>query len=572
MAAEYWNPATGQWQPTPPAPVERGRFEDMSIPEKLWSGAVDPLKEGYYGIKQLAQGGELDAEDQQAVRDARERRDAAGGWGTAGEIATWLIPFGAAGKAGATAGRVAARALPKVAARFAPAAGAIAGEAALEGLYGASQAQLTGDPSRLERAARGAAAGAAGGVLGEAAGRVGSRLLKAAGRPAAMTPEAMQVERAGARMGTPINLTAGQAVDPRTTTGSMVRVVEEMGQRLPGGGPLRRAREAAMARWNLAEIRDALPQAMRSQVTEAGPKGMRQINALFDDAYGKVLAPIGRAPLDLTDDAMATLQGVERMIGSRIDEATQPSVRSALNNLVTDFAEGRLRADSFKEWRKALRTKASTAAKRGDMTEAQVYEGMLRAVDQSVEDRLGSAGTAALKEVDAAYSRIMPLVQASDMKGAVGSGYFTPGQMLSGARRGQTTWQKAQAGDRASQRALAAEGVFGTTLPQVGPGTAEKLATQALIGGLGASVVGVASGQSPGDALASSGLAGAVAGPLVGATMGSRAARRALLGRTRSQRALRRNRRGLERASGRTAGTALRSGAIVSQRDDDEDR
>jgi hypothetical protein len=547
----------------------RERFGDMGVGEKLWSGVVDPLKEAGYGIKQLATG-ELSQEDLAGLEEARARRDAAGGWGTVGEAATWLVPFGAAGKLGAKAAQGAARSmLPRSTGRLAAPVGTVGGEAALESAYQASRPVVGGDPSRLERAATGAATGALGGVAGEVASRALPRAVKALGRPVKPSKEALRLEAQARRTDTPLNLTVGQAADPDTLTGGLARGVEEMARNLPMSGSLRRASGEAMANWNLSEIRDALPAAWRDQVEKAGPVGFEQLRRLFNTKYDEALEPLGDTPIGLDEKALNDLIGVENSLLPRVGEADRATVKQELENLLEDFLEGRIDRTNFKETLTNLRTSAELAGQQGRGSLANYYRGLHKTLNDSVMRNLGPDSSALYRETDAAYRRIMPLVKGGEMKGAVSQGYMTPSQMLSGAQRGQSSWGKATTRSPVARRARAADEVFGSTLPRVGPGTMEKLATQAAIGGLAGTGYGIAQGMGPGEAAFESGLIGAGAAPVLGGLWSSPVLRRALMGRTPGQRWLRGKQRGLERATGRLRAPTA-AGTVAADRQDQE--
>ncbi|GAF71430.1 unnamed protein product, partial [marine sediment metagenome] len=134
------------------------REEEMGIGESLLTGVVNPWKEGYYGGKQATVG--LDEEDEQSLRQIRDENQRAGGWGTAGEVASWLIPGGLLAKGGAKLAQLLPRALGNLRAP----AGIAAAEGIGQGAYEGGRASLDEDPSRLGRMKSGAAWGAAGGA------------------------------------------------------------------------------------------------------------------------------------------------------------------------------------------------------------------------------------------------------------------------------------------------------------------------------------------------------------------------------------------------------------------------
>lgn len=193
---------------------------------------------------------------------------------------------------------------------------------------------------------------------------------------------------------------------------------------------------------------------------------------------------------------------------------------------------------------------------------ARYLSSLRKLVVDEVSERIGD-NAPLLREVDEAYGRIVPMIEAGAMKGAINAGFFDPNQLMSGAMKGQSRTNKAAANSLAAERALAAQSVFGTTLPRVGPGTAEKMATQAALGGLAGAGLGVMSGQgvNPSDAALGS-LAGMGLGSLLPRS------RNALLGRTKTQRILRQALDDINRKA-RKLQPITSSGAITYQRDDD---
>ena len=519
---------------------ELKELRQRSTGARFFSGVLDPIKEGYYGAKQLVT--DLDEEDQTAVQAARDRLETSGVAGTVGEIATWMLPFGAAAKAGLK-GTAALGGTSKLAKTL----GVMGGEGALEGGYQALRPELEGDPSRLERGATGLASGIIGAGLGEGGSYVAKRLIKALGRPAAPTRDALRIERQGERTGTPIELSAGQQVDPGTLTGSIVKGVEEATSLIPGGGPLRRQQENALAQWNLSEMREMLPGFMRNEVKQSGPDGFQQLNDAFGRHYDDALAPVRGRTIDATDDVLDDLAAIEDTLLPRIAEADRAGTKADLDNLLEDLANGRITGDNFKETLKDLRKVAEVAGRNGELSKARVYKQLHDTLNKEVKRRLGPVKAAKLAEVDKAYAQVMPLVKGGGMAGAVKAGHFTPDQLRSGAQRGESEWSKASARSPATKRALAADKVFGTTLPRVGPGTAEKLASQAALSGVVGTGAALASGQDFGDSVLGAGLPAALGAPLVAGILGRPLLRRALTGRTGGQRQLRRNQKQLEK-------------------------
>lgn len=522
----------------------RAKYEAESWYQKLGRGAVNPLIEAYLGGKQALVG--LDESEKGALEELRAATEAGGGWGTVGEMATFMLPGGAVAK-GVTKGlQAAGRALPMATRAVPTIAAQAAGQGALEGAYQGSRATLEGDPSRLERATTGAVTGAAGGLVGEVAPRVLRRAVQAYGRPAMMKPAAARLEREMVREGLDPNLTVGQAADPRTLTGQLLGGIEETTSRIPGADQLLKGRGEAVGTWNVLEMKKALPKDLRGQVTMAGPEGMTQMHRAIGKAYDEALDPIRGNPLQLTDNAIDALAEVEGNLLPRVPAEAQSRLRTELSNLVDDLSEGRIDADSLKGFETDLREGARAAYMAGDRPVGRVYEAMLESLRQARDEALGAKNAARIRELDRAFGRVADVRDAGGYMGAVREGFFTPSQLQGSGQRGASKWEKAEGKAYGTQRAREAEKVFGETIPRVGPGTAEKLAAQALLGGAIGTGVGLASGQDIGTALTGSGLQYGLGGLAAGAVLPL--ARRAAFGKAPTQRGARRLARAMEAA------------------------
>jgi hypothetical protein len=150
------------------------------------------------------------------------------------------------------------------------------------------------------------------------------------------------------------------------------------------------------------------------------------------------------------------------------------------------------------------------------------------------DETLGPERAKRLAEIDNAYRQIVPLRDASAMKGAVMEDYYTPSQMVNAALKGDSAWGRAAQKDPALKRALAAQEVFGDTIPAVGPGTAEKLYVQSAVRGAAGAGLGLLTGQvDPAMAAA----LGAYSPVMTAKIMP--AMRKPIVGRTKTQKRLR---------------------------------
>lgn len=461
----------------------------------------------------------------------------------AGEIVT-TAPIG--GGAASLLGRGGAALMPQMAART----GAISQGIGRGVIEGGIEASLVGGDA-------GTGAGV-GGVIGGAIPGVG-RLWRGAARPARPSREALEIERLGRQQDVDINLTAGQLADPDANfTGGLIKGVENTIDRVPGAGAVLNAKEAAMSNWNIAELRNALPEDLAGQITAAGPDGMAQVRRTIGDAYDEALGNIQQGDIVLDDDALNGLIDLGQTAINRVGPDDLPGVQSDLVNLVNDLSRGRLDGANIKQLESDLGTKIQQAANIGNGDVADAYRGMLASLRQARDAFVGPEGAARLQELDASYRRLIPLREAAAMKGSVSQGYFTPSQMLTGGQKGQSPWGKATARDPMSRRALDADNVFGSTIPNMGPGTAEKMAMQSLLGGAGSVAADMASGGSGG--LIQSGLIGAATAPAIGQLMPH--LRDPLMGRTAGQAWMRRMQHPLDNILEEITPWAIRSGVL----------
>jgi hypothetical protein len=455
-------------------------YEKRGTGQKFIQGAVDPFRELYYGGKQLL-GGELSEEDVADVERLRARQATGGLAGLGGEIASWALPFTMAGRAGAKLGQAATRgALPRTSAI----GGAAAGEGALEAGYQAARPQLEDDPSRAERAGEGFLRGAAGGAIGRGAEEAVPAIAKFMSRPARTSDEALELEQLARQMGVDMKLTPGQAIDPNSGVfGSVVRGTEQAIDRMAGASPLLRAQQEAMERWNLAEIRRALPKDMREQISEAGPTGFKQLEDAFGDAYGEFEGfPLYRGNYD-TGRAIDDMTRRSALQTPGLTNESRQTVLDVIDSELSRLPKSGQTVDS--KWLLNVRSKLREHARQAlDPAVRRAYKNAANRITETIESQLPKDVAKRLKKIDSAYRDTRPMVESGAMKGAMRQGFFTPEQLMSGGQkqvRGASA--KASARNQATRRAREADKVFGTTIPRVGPGTAERLAAQALIGG-----------------------------------------------------------------------------------------
>lgn len=430
-------------------------------------GAATTVAEPLLGIGQLVYGaGEklglpgAAEKRQQAEADiakVRGARSGAGTAGTVGEVATFAV--GGLGTA-----------LPRTLARA-------AGRAAVEqGVYEASRGTLEGDPSRLARGAQGAAWGAGGGAVGHALPAALSRVA----RPVTASAPVQAVVQQFRSAGLDPRLTLGQALNGRVAN------IEEALAAFPGTG-IRPAREAAVEEWNRAQLINAGRGAGLNigprDIPRAGHRGVevlqREKNALYDKALdgAQLAAPPG------LDPAQFVGQYTQRLTP---DDAAK--VGKTAENLLADIQSGNVRGEKVKEIDSELREMATKAYRDGQYELGRAYEqvhGHYRnLMDFWME---GSRGMDDLTKADALYARLVPLQNAAAMQGSLArGGVFTPSQVLSQIRTANPKSTLARGGARGQDAAEAAQQVYGGSIPEVGPGSAEKILGSLGLGGAAA--------------------------------------------------------------------------------------
>jgi hypothetical protein len=500
--------AASPWTESAAAKTGQGRF---------LTGAVAPVAEAGLGAAQWA-GKALGADSlvegsQRAVDAVRAARERAGGFGTAGEIASLALPGGAVAK-GLTK-------LPKIGALLARspvAAGAAAG--ATEGAGYELLRPDTPGTSRADRVATAASVGAAGGAAGPT-------LARTLGGPLGAPSQDVQgtLKRAEGQ-GVSLPLTTGQMMSGRQDMPArFVRSIEEGLTALPGSRARARRDRAALA-WNQADLKEAAgnPQ-LAAQVTEGGDAGLRQLQLAREDLYDRAL---GSQPLVAAAPTARAGALINRLPPTTADEA-----RALLASVSDDFTSGNMTPQRAKELISSVRKKASQAYGSGDYTAGEAYEAIHKDLMDNLRTAIGPQRAALLDQADQLHARLVPREEAAQMVGARRrglSGAYTPdqlgGRIVANAPRGPAATGRAP-GQAATEQAGRA---FGSSIPPVGPGTAEKLSASTLTGGL-AAAAGAGSGSLPVAALA----AGAPYG--IDALLASPGIARAMTGMTAAQKA-----------------------------------
>jgi hypothetical protein len=415
----------------------------------------------------------------------------------AAEIAGSIGTGGLASAAGKQIGARAMAAAPGVAQRLLNAPkllqktlGASATGATEGALYGAGAA----DENALEGAVQGALTGAKFGAGTELGSRALGRTWKALGRPMGVSRDAARLQREANKQGIDLNMTAGQLADD-SFLGNIVKGVEQGIERVPGAGKLMQARSEAMGNWNLSEIRNALPKDLADKVGAPGPGGMAQVRALLSNAYEEALSPLAKGAIKVNDEALDTLSYLQQRASNRIPQNSAGAVLKDIDNLFEDLFRNKIDGNNIKQWESDLGTKMRNAGQGGNIEEAKIYEGMLNLLRDQRDKAVGKKNAQRLRDIDEAYAKLIPIRDAQGMMGALKEGFFTPSQLLSGAQRQQRGWGKAEVRNPMGKRALAAENVFGSTIPRTGSPTMEKMAAQMAIGATTSAAMDLAQGQ-----------------------------------------------------------------------------
>jgi hypothetical protein len=264
---------------TPPPGLQAGGPEDFNpegdgytdqptVPGKEYTAfkqglATSGIETGL-GIKGLILG--ATKEDEDVLRMAREDAKAAGGWGTAGnvagDIAQMAVPASKMAKVGMLPGATRT-------AKAASMAGQVALGAGFEGMQAPQEGQTRGEAAMM---------GGAGAALGVGGGRVLDRALKGIKQ----TPEAEYLASIGAR------LTPGQAAEP-----GLVRTAEYVAGILPIlSRTVAKQKESALDSLNFAVLNRAA--APGKTVDKTGHEGLKQIKKGFTETYGDAWAKAGQ--------------------------------------------------------------------------------------------------------------------------------------------------------------------------------------------------------------------------------------------------------------------------------------
>jgi len=470
----------------------------MSAPMRFLGGAKSAFDRAAMGLKGMVT--DLTPEDRALLEQGkafREQADTAGTVGNiVGDIALTAAPALRAQQAVATGARYLPRAMQFVG-RGVPSA-AVAG--------GTTSAALA--PEDRSEAAFG---GAAGGALGQAGGQILTKTLggMVSGQ---VTPAAREL------MGQGAFVPMWKASENKT-----LRTLAERARALPGAGEIIKGQErAGIESWNRILTREATPPTPvlddagnvlrweKTPVTDVGTEGLNKLSDKFNRAYGSLYGNRG-VPVDdaFSSEVSQLSQSTRRYMPSVADDV------DGMISKVNDILAGPTAAKTTRTGgqpvgkglvSKNLKTPVVTATEPG--REVISYNALKEAIDtvdkgvtsswragnadkaealMALRDSLHQMRTRGLPpevqsmgdEINQAYAKFKTIQRAAGTLGAQrAGGVVTPGQQLSSIRARDKTPEKSafSRGNAPGQRqALTAQEVYGSTLPDVGPGTAEKL-------------------------------------------------------------------------------------------------
>lgn len=477
-----------------------GDVSKMGTLARGLGGAKAAWDRGAYGLKAMIPGLELSDEEKQQLRQAEAFTHEAGTAAKVGEFAGDVAMTAAPALRGMRAVQAARAVLPRAL------GAAVANPVSAAALSGAAVGAAT---NPLDRKG-GAIGGAVGGAVGEGAGRLLTRTLGGA-MAGGVTPEARQLMSEG------VDVPLWKATDSRA-----VRGLAERAKALPWVGDALKGRERqAIEQWNRNLVRDAMPPApvlddagrvlrweRGEPIRERGQEAMEQLHNRFnaaydalyegrsipvDDAFGAELRAIGegveytpgaapavRGAIRRAEDTLRAGTETTRSASPILDEAGRPFVNEQLGHAGVSNA-------NFKRALDELDDSIRSAWGRGDAEAARPLEAVRDAVQQLRERGLPPEVAHQLGDVNNAYANYKLLQRASGSIGAVRQGgVVTPAQVTTAVKAADRSVGKrltTEGRARGQQAAQRAHNVLGSELPEVGPGTAEKLILASGLGG-----------------------------------------------------------------------------------------
>lgn len=463
--------------------------EGMSALDKFVVGYGAAADRAWEGIKGLIPGVAPESDRSKDDRAAYERnKEQLGGWGTAGELASDIAMTAApVAKGTAIAGNVMSKApgvLGRALTKYNLLPTALAG--------GATSAVL--DPTDRTGAAIG---GALGGALGEAGGRALTKVGGGLFRGQNISDDAKALLDAG--IDVPLW---------KTTDSGLLRGAAERMKVFPRAGSIIRDAEGrAMADVERKLMNEAMPMQYSGSawlpgapVKEGGEAGMQQLHKAFNDAYdalykgrsvpvddqySRAMADILRQTEGYHPGMFGDIQGASRQIDDLLRAGTEPRVSQSpiLNDAGKPFinveqGHAAVSTNNVKSALDSVRTRIESAVRQGEMDKVGVLKQMeselLELRNRGLPQEMADIGDTLGKK----YATYKQLQRANASIGAKTQGFSTPSHMLNAIKAtDRTPGKSAFAEGKALNQEFVqrAKNVLGDRLPNVGPGTAEKL-------------------------------------------------------------------------------------------------
>jgi hypothetical protein len=333
----------------------------------------------------------------------------------------------------------------------------VVGQAALGAGYGG----LTSPNNRLE----GSVAGGVGAGLGTIAGQA----LGGIAKPIANSIQAKMMESG-------INLSPGQAM------GGLTQWLEN---RMSGLSPnVAKARSQGVADWYKTQVEKSLPEtqtsifgvAIKPSLASEGRDAINEASDVFENAYSMVYSKGGPVVPDAV--LSSSLYSIYKTVAPKIRAKDADQLKEDILRLRGDFQGGSIDARAIKDVIKEYTSLATNAMRDGNHKLGASYNGVAQSLRDLVGRQYPDIGKE-LKYLDQKYSEFLRLQNASGKIGA-GEGIANPNQVLSSIREmdksaNKRAFSRGNASKSQLNEAEEAKRIFGSDIPAVGPGTAERM-------------------------------------------------------------------------------------------------
>jgi hypothetical protein len=230
-----------------------------------------------------------------------------------------------------------------------------------------------------------------------------------------------------------------------------------------------------LAAWNRLELNKALKQAAGDpalsqhqfgQVPEhlSGADALAEGKRLFGAAYDR----LGKRELKLDLKFLQQMAKVRQQILPDLTPDDALKFEARWNETGSAFLQSKS-TSAFRRLENELNDLAKTARNAKNSRLAEAYEGLA----DGLETLRGRQGLATPR-LDLAYAKFRRMLEAAGMQAAMDENIFSPGQLRSSVRRATDVERRALGQGLLQRRIGEVQPVFGDTIPQVGPGTAEK--------------------------------------------------------------------------------------------------